>query len=194
MIKSYKYIFVQILFVISIVFGQFSKDLTVHTYSDDNLFRTPDSLKIQDMLSSINFGVKYKQPETNTNFYNNTSLILYKKMSDRNFLLNSAGINKNIQIGEKSNSNVYLGGNWSLRINQIDYNYYNYSQLSGYVNYQLLTDIVIIKSGYSYRWRNYTNWTDLSNHLHNAHLQLNKSFTPGTNNTTSNKNTPNKTE
>jgi hypothetical protein len=176
MIKSYKYIFVQILFVISIVFGQFSKDLTVHTYSDDNLFRTPDSLKIQDMLSSINFGVKYKQPETNTNFYNNTSLILYKKMSDRNFLLNSAGINKNIQIGEKSNSNVYLGGNWSLRINQIDYNYYNYSQLSGYVNYQLLTDIVIIKSGYSYRWRNYTNWTDLSNHLHNAHLQLNKSF------------------
>ena len=176
MIKSYKYIFAQILFVTSIVFGQFSKDLTVYTYSDDNLFRTPDSLKVQDVLSSVQFGLSYLDTESNIRLYNNTNFILYNNTSDRNFLINNIGINKSLKIDKDTNSNINLGGNWSLRVNKTDYNYYDYSQLSGYANYQLLTNIILIKGGYSYRWRNYTNWTDLSNHLHNAYVQLNKSF------------------
>ena len=176
MIISNKHRFASILIITGIVFGQFSKDLTVHTYNDDNLFRAPDSLKVQDMLSSVKLGLSYQDQETDTRFYNNTNLILYKNTSDRNFLINNTGFNKRIKIAENSNSNFNLGGNWSLRVNKTEYNYYNYSQLSGYSNFQLLTDIILIKGGYSYRWRNYTNWPNLSNHLHNAHIQLNKSF------------------
>ncbi len=171
---SFKHIFTQILFVISIVFGQFSKDLTIHTYNDDNLYRSPEP--VQDVLSSVKLGLSYQDVESNIRVYNNTNLILYKSTSDRNFLINNVGINKYLKIGEKSNSNINLGGNWTLRANKYDYNYYNYSQLSGYANFQILTDIVLIKGGYGYRWRNYPNWTYLSNHLHNVHLQLNKSF------------------
>jgi hypothetical protein len=174
MIKPYKHIFAQILLIIGIAFGQFSKDLTIHSYIDDNLYRSPEP--VQDMLSSIKLGLSYQDTESNIRLYNNTNLILYKNTSGRNFLINNFGINKSLQISEKLNSNFNLGGNWTLRINKDDYNYYNYSQLSGYANFQILSDIVLIKGGYSYRWRNYQNWPDLSNHLHNIFFQLNKSF------------------
>ena len=174
MIISYKHIFAIALFVVSTALGQFSTSLTVNTYADNNLFRTPNP--IQDLLSNVNLSLSYQQPKTNTQFYDNINLIAYKNTYDRNFLINSAGINKNIKLGEKSNSNFSLGGNWTLRVNKDNYNYYNYSQLSGYANFQLLTDIILLKGGYSYRWRNYQNLPELSNRLHNAYFQLNKSF------------------
>ena len=174
MITSYKHIFAIALFVASTVLGQFSTNLMVNTYTDDNLFRTPDP--IQDLLSNVNLSLSYQQPEANTQFYDNINLIAYKNTYDRNFLINSAGINKNIKIGEKSNSTFSLGGNWTLRANKDNYNYYNYSQLSGYANFKLLTNIILLKGGYSYRWRNYQNLPELSNQLHNTYLQLNKSF------------------
>ena len=174
MIIVKKHILVSILFLTNILFGQFSKDLTVYTYNDDNLYRSPEP--IQDILSSIKLGLNYQDTESNIRLYNNTNLILYKNTFDRNFIMNNTGLNKSIKISEKSNSNINLGGNWTLRINKDDYNYYNYSQLSGYANFQIFSDIVLIKGGYSYRWRNYQNWPDLSNHLHNIFFQLNKSF------------------
>ena len=174
MIKNSKHIFTTILFVVGIVFGQFSKSITINTYTDDNLFRTPDP--IQDLLTNINLSLNYKLAETNTQFYNNINLLTYKNTFERNFLINSAGINKSIKFGENSTSKVNIGGNWTLRVNKNDYNYYNYSQMSGYANFQLLTDIVLMKGGYSYRWRNYSNLPELSNQLHNVYFQLNKSF------------------
>lgn len=171
---SYKHFLITVIIAANIIVGQFSTSLNVNTYSDDNLFRTPDS--IQDLLSNVNFNLSYRQPETNTQFYNSINLIVYKNTSDRNFLINSAGINKKIIFSEKSNSNFSLGGNWTLRINKENFNYYNYSQLSGYANFQLLSNIILLKGGYSYRWRNYQNLPELSNRLHNAYFQLNKSF------------------
>jgi hypothetical protein len=138
MIKPYKHIFAQILLIIGIAFGQFSKDLTIHSYIDDNLYRSPEP--VQDMLSSIKLGLSYQDTESNIRLYNNTNLILYKNTSGRNFLINNFGINKSLQISEKLNSNFNLGGNWTLRINKDDYNYYNYSQLSGYANFQILSE------------------------------------------------------
>lgn len=171
---SHKFILICIFLVSNVVFGQFSNFVSFNSYSYDNLYRSP--IPIQDVLSTIKIGLSYQQPENNTQFYNNTNLIAYKNTYDRNFLINSAGIIKNIKIGEKSNSKFSFGGNWTLRVNKENYNYYNYSQLSGYANFQILTDIALIKGGYSYRWRNYQNWSDLSNILHNVFFQLNKSL------------------
>ena len=173
---SYKYIVAQILFVTSIAFGQFYSFVSLNTYNDDNLFRTPDSIKVQDVLSTFTLGLRYQDSDSRVQLHNNTNLMTYQNNAIRNFLINNVGLNKSIPLNENSTSNINLGGNWSLRVNQDDYNYYNYSQLSGYANFQLLTDIILIKGGYSYRWRNYSNWPDLSNYLHNAHIQLNKSF------------------
>jgi len=174
MIKYYKHIFTTKLFVVGILFGQFSSNISINTYTDDNLFRTPDPT--QDLLTNVNLSLNYKLVETNTNFYNNINLLTYKNTFERNFLINSAGLNKNIKFGENSTSTVNIGGNWTLRVNKTDYNYYNYSQISGYANFQLITNIVLIKGGYSYRWRNYSNLPELSNQLHSAYIQLNKSF------------------
>ncbi len=171
---SFKLILTFIFLISNIVFGQFSNFVSFNSYSYDNLFRSPEP--IQDILSTIKIGLRYQQPEKNTQFYNNTSLIVFNNIYDRNFLINNAGVNKSINIGEKPNSIFRLGGNWTLRVNKNDYNYYNYSQLSGYANFQILTKIALIKGGYSYRRRNYPNWPDLSNNLHNAFFQLNKSF------------------
>jgi len=173
---SYKYIVAQILFVTSITFGQFSGFVSLNAYNDDNLFRTPDSIKVQDVLSTFTLRLRYQDSESKIQLHNNANLMTYQNNTIRNFLINNVGLNKSMLLNENSTSNINLGGNWSLRVNQNDYNYYNYSQLSGYANFQLLTDIILIKGGYSYRWRNYPNWPDLSNYLHNANVQLNKSF------------------
>lgn len=171
---SHKFILICIFLVSNVVFGQFSNFVSFNSYSYDNLYRSP--IPIQDVLSTIKIGLSYQQPENNTQFYNNTNLMVFKNTSDRNFIINNAGINKSIKIGDKPNSNIRFGGNWTLRVNKENYNYYNYSQLSGYANFQILTDIALIKGGYSYRWRNYQNWSDLSNILHNIFFQLNKSL------------------
>ncbi len=171
---SFKLLLTFTILVANITFGQFSNFVSFNSYSYDNLYRTP--VPIQDILSTVKVGLNYQKPESNTQFYNNTSLIVFNNIADRNFLINNVGINKNIKINEKLNSNLRFGGDWTLRINKDNYNYYNYSQLSGYANFQILTNIALIKGGYNYRWRNYTNWSDLSNNLHNAFLQLNKSF------------------
>ena len=168
------------LILFNIVLGQFSNFVSLNTYNDDNLFRTPDSIKIQDVLSTFTVGLSYQDSESRIQLHNNINLMTYQNNSIRNFLINNVGLNKSISFNKNSTSNINLGGNWSLRVNQDDYNYYNYSQLSGYANFQLLTDIILIKGGYSYRWRNYPNWSDLSNYLHNAHIQLNKSFSTRT--------------
>ncbi|NHZ87261.1 MAG: hypothetical protein GWP19_15545 [Planctomycetia bacterium] len=126
---SFKLLLTFIILVTNITFGQFSNFVSFNSYSYDNLYRTPEP--IQDILSTIKVGLNYQIPESNTQFYNNTSLIVFNNIADRNFLINDTGINKSIKISEKFNSIFRLGGNWTMRVNKDNYDYYNYSQLSG---------------------------------------------------------------
>jgi hypothetical protein len=172
--KKLIYIIIFIVLIPASGLSQLNFKLSYNGYSDDNLFRSPEP--IQDFLSDINIGASFRIKDSGFYLYNNLYLLSYNENSDRNFFINNLGFSDKISIGENQFSNLFFGGSWNLRTNQDDYDYYNYSQLYGYTNVQLYTNIFLLKGGYNYRWRNYTNWTDLSNHLHNAFLQINKSF------------------
>ena len=169
-----KSIFVLLFLNLNIVFSQLNINLSYNGYADNNLFRSPQP--ISDFLSSVKLGTSYRFDKEGLTIYNNINLLGYKEYSERNFLINNVGLLKHFKLGENQFSNMYLGSNWNLRVNKKDYEYYNYSQLSGYLNLQLFTKIALFKGGYSYRWREYINWSDLSNHLHNAFIQINKSL------------------
>ena len=162
----------------NLVISQINFNVSYNGYFNDNLFRSPEP--IQDFLSDIHFGTNYKIKDSGFSLNNNFDVLTYNNYADRNFLINNLGFYNQMSLGESQFSNLYLGGSWNLRINQDDYDYYNYSQLYGYTNVQLFTNFFLIKGGYNYRWRNYSNWSDLSNHLHNAFLQINKSFSTRT--------------
>lgn len=169
-----KSIFVLLFLNLNIVFSQLNINLSYNGYADNNLFRSPQS--VSDFLSSAKLRTSYRFDKEGLTIYNNINLLGYKEYSERNFLTNNIGLSKHFKLGENQFSNMYLGGNWNLRANKEDYEYYNYSQLSGYLNLQLFTNIALFKGGYSYRWREYINWSGLSNHLHNVFFQINKSL------------------
>lgn len=160
--------------ITSVAIAQFNFNVSFNHYIDDNLFRTPDP--IQDQLSNYQIGTNLRFKDSGLSIYDNFNALNYKDNENRSFMTNKVGFSNRINWGDNSLSSLYFGANWNLRINQSDFEYYNYSQFSGFVNTQIFPKFFILKGGYSYRWCNYLNWTDLSNHLHNAYVQINKSL------------------
>jgi len=172
--KLIYYISLSIILIPNLGISQFNFNISYNGRTDDNLYRSPTP--VQDYISLIGLGANYKIQDTGLSIYNNLDFLNYNENTSRSFLLNNLGFSNYINITEDQFSKIYFGGNWNLRVNKEEYNYYNYSQITGYTNVQHFFRIALLKGGYNYRWRNYTNWSDLSNHLHNAFIQLNKSF------------------
>ena len=173
-ITQFRKIIVMVILASNVGISQLNFNISYNGYYDDNLFRSPETVK--DLISDIGIGANYKIKDTGFYIHNNLDILKYQDNANRDFVLNNLGFSNQVTIGENQLSNLYFGGNWNLRINQNDYNYYNYSQIFGYTNIQIFTKISLIKGGYNYRYRDYSNWSNLSNHLHNAYLQINKSF------------------
>jgi hypothetical protein len=70
----------------------------------------------------------------------------------------------------------YLGVDWTFRVNNQDFNYYDYHQIYAYNNLSFNFDWYYLKGGYNYRYRNYKYIPDLNNHQFYGFLQINKSF------------------
>jgi len=172
--KYLRTIITVVLLVANVGFSQFDLNLSYGFFSDDNIYRAPDPTN--DTMSSFRLRAGYGFKDIGLHLFNRFNFLEYKENDYKNYLANTIGFSEKIELSENSLSNLYFGGNWNIRKNQSDFNYYDYSQLSGYANSQIFTDVVLLKAGYSYRWRDYENWSELSNEIHYGFLQLNKSF------------------
>jgi hypothetical protein len=154
--------------------AQFTKNLEISSYYDDNLFRAPTPSS--DLLTSFELRLNYRPEDSNLNMYYNGSFLLYRDTYDRNFSLHGFGLFFNHSFGDDDRHTLYLGSDGNFRLNNEEYNYYDYTQIYLYSNIRLDLDIFFIKAGYNFRYRNYSNLSDLSNSRHYVFLQANKSF------------------
>ena len=172
--KLFKYSFLGILFMSHLLFAQFSKNLEISSYLDDNLYRSPDP--VADLFTNVDLALDYRPPSSTINFSYNGSFYLYRDATDRNFSLHSLNLSLFSLFGDEEQHTFYMGADGLLRFDTENYNYYDYTQFYLYLNLRLDLDFLFLKSGYNFRIRNYTNYPDLSNNRHYIYLQLNKSF------------------
>ncbi|HID40301.1 MAG TPA: hypothetical protein EYP36_12420 [Calditrichaeota bacterium] len=163
-----------ILISANILFAQFSKNIEVSSYWDDNLYRSPQP--VNDLLTDVGIQLSYRPDDSNLNYYYNGSLFLYQNNSLRNFSAHDVGINYFNPFGQDDRHKFYLGAEWTLRLNGDEYNYYDYNQIYAYSNFRLDLDWLFLRGGYNFRYRSYSNLPDLTNYRHYLFLQANKSF------------------
>ncbi|HGY56089.1 MAG TPA: hypothetical protein ENK44_10320 [Caldithrix abyssi] len=171
---TYFRIFALLLFSWHFVQAQFTSSLDVSTWYDDNVYRSPEPE--QDILQDISIGLNYTPDKSAMNYFYNGSFLLYRNANTRNFSLHSFGLSYNKSFGNEDQNDFYFGGNWTMRLNGDDYNYYDYNQLYLYANFRFDLDWAFLRAGYNYRYRGYTNIPDLTNYRHYLFVQANKSF------------------
>jgi hypothetical protein len=174
--ENHRQIFILLIlfFTTNLISAQLTPTVNIASWYDDNLYRTPE--KIDDIVTNFDLQFDFLLSKSDINFYLNGSYFLYNTMGIRNFYMNSIGFNmvKNIDTDELYK--FYLGVDWTFRLNNEDYNYYDYHQIYAYNNLTFNLDWIFLRGGYNYRYRNYSNIPDLNNHQIYGFLQLNKSF------------------
>jgi len=172
--KVFNYIYLSLFFMTQLLFAQFSKNLEISSYLDDNLYRSPDP--IADLFTNVDLSLDYRPPSSTINFAYNGSFYLYRDANERNFSLHSLNLSLYHSFGDEEQHTFYMGADGLLRIDTEDYNYYDYTQLYLYLNLRLDLSSIFLKSGYNFRIRDYRNFPELSNNRHYIYLQMNKSF------------------
>ena len=165
-------VFLFILFNLSS--AQFQNIIDISSWHDDNINRSPD--KVEDIVTNFDLQLGYQPDESNLNLYFNGSYLLYNEFNTRSFYMNALGFNFVKNIDKDELHTFYLGVDWTFRVNNEDFNYYDYHQLYAYNNLSFNLDWFFLRGGYNYRYRNYANIPDLNNHQFYGFMQINKSF------------------
>ncbi len=176
--KLFKHILLISFVINSTLWAQFTSDIEVSSFYDDNLYRSPEST--DDLLTGIALNLNYRPENSNIRYYYNGNFLLYRDFSDRNFSLHGLGFTYFTPFGDEDIHNFYFGTEGVLRIDGEEYNYYDYKQLYAYTNFRFDLDYLFLKVGYNFRYRNYSNLPDLTNFRHYLFFQANKSFSTRT--------------
>ena len=130
------------------LFSQWDFNLSLDQSYNNNPFRLPEQQ--ESWISSINFGIERQLNSFEVNY--SGSYNYFEAIDVRNFYWHQVGIAFNSQ---KTNFGIKA----EHRINQTDYNIYNYSMLTGYFNQQFQF------SKFNWLWSNaafYNNYSELS--------------------------------
>lgn len=171
---NYSRIIVFIFLSTGISFAQFSKNIEISSYLDDNLYRSPDP--VSDLLTDVSIRLSYRPDDSDMNYYYNGGMFLYRNNSLRNFSFHGLGFNYFNPFGGDDEHRFYLGADLTFRLNGDEYNYYDYNQIYAYSNVRFNFNWFFLKSGYNFRYRSYSNLPDLTNYRHYLFIQANKSF------------------
>ena len=163
-----------LLLTFSSIYAQFQSTIDISSWHDDNLYRSPE--KVDDIVTNFDLQINYQPEETDVNLYLNGSYLLYNEFTTRSFYMNALGFNLVKSIDENEFYNFYLGVDWTFRVNNEEFNYYDYHQLYAYSNLSFNLDWFFLRGGLNYRYRNYANIPDLNNHQFYGFMQINKSF------------------
>jgi len=168
------YFYFLLILIAQVTFAQFSKNLEISSYLDDNLYRSPTP--VSDLFTNIDLSLNYRPESTAINFSYMGSFFLYRDSKERNFSTHTLNIAFFAPLGDEDQHTFYMGADGLLRIDTEDYNYYDYTQLYAYLNLRLDLNYLYLKGGYNFRVRDYKNLPELTNYRHYAYLQINKSF------------------
>lgn len=157
--------------------SQFNPSIQISSYSDNNLYRSP--FPDSDLVTDIGINLNYTLPETDWNFFYSPDIVFYQNNPLRDLSIHRLGTAATIPFNDELYY-LFIGGSWTSRINKPDYNYYDYNQFYFYGNFRFDFDILFLKTGYNFRYRDYKNYEELSNSRHYLFAQLNKSFETGT--------------
>ncbi len=155
------------------VSGQFSIDVTMNSYYDDNLYRSPSAEK--DLFTNFGLALEYELAHSNLTLTYSPDFYLFNENTIRNFSLHGfdADYFRSFQSGKIY---VFAGAGTTYRLNKTDYNFYNYNQVSAYLNARFNLSYFFLRLGYNYRYRYYPNFSDISNSIHQFFIQLNRSL------------------
>ena len=169
-----KFLYISVLVLTQAAIAQFSTNIEFNSYADDNLFRSPEP--VSDILSNAGVKLNYQPKDSDLKLYYAGNFFFYRDFSERNFVLQSLGLNAFNAFGSAQQHGFYYGADFALRINGQDYDYYNYNQLYAYANLNFDLNYLFFKAGYNFRYRGYSNLTDLTNYRHYVFAQINKPF------------------
>jgi len=155
-------------------YSQFSKNIEISSYLDDNLYRSP--FPVSDLFTNIDLSLAYRPEGSNLNFSYTGGFFLYQETKERNFSMHGLGISYFKSFGAEGEHTYYFGLDGLLRRDNEEFNYYDYNQAYIYANIRFDLNYLFLKTGYNFRYRNYSNLPDLTNNRHYGYIQLNKSF------------------
>lgn len=142
--------------------------------SSDNIFKGPDP--VFDYMYLVSVSLDYLPEKSGFSFFYNGDFDFYRTYNDRNSSYHGLGLNYFSKIGRDKKNNFYLGTDFQMRINDEVYEVYDYSQFYLYGNFKFNFEALTLKTGYNFRFRNYTNYTDLSHSRHIFFVQLARTF------------------
>lgn len=151
------------------LFSQWNFNLSLDQAYNDNPFRLPEQQ--ESWISSLTFGI---QRDFNNLFINyHGSYNYFEAIDVRNFYWHQAGIEFNSQ-------KINFGINVEQRVNQTDYNIYNYSMLTGYFNQQFqLAQFNWLWSNSAF-YNNYSELSQLNNWEINSNVRIHRTFSSRT--------------
>ncbi len=170
-----------ILFLLTLLphfaWGQFRTSVSLFSSYDDNPFR--NSFQRPDYITTGVLSFEYIPDESSFRFFATGNLSLFRDYSERRYFSNSFGVSYTKPFGEDEENALYVGTSYFMRFNRAAYDYYDFSQLIGYVNLKYYLDYsegVMSRAGYRLRYRGYRNLEEFSYLEHYGFVQLSKFF------------------
>ncbi len=159
---------------IQLGWAQLSPSFTVSSYVDDNVYRSPEAQG--DLLSDFSLRLNYTPEQSDFTYFINGNYFTYAQNPERNFYINDLGVNYVSVFGSQKNHYFFAGADWLMRLNGADYNYYDYNQLFAYFNFRFNFSNYLLKTGYNFRYRSYSNLSALDNTRHYLFMQINRAL------------------
>ena len=158
--------------------GQIYPSVTFSSDFDDNINRSP--IPESDQIYSLDATIEYAPESSNFSLYYSGNWEFYKEYVDRNANYQDFGMYYMDTWGKKDQNRFYIGGNFLLKNNTKEFNYYDYNQFYLYGNLRFKFESFLLKGGYNYRNREYVKSPSLNNARHYLFMHGSKTFSTRT--------------
>jgi len=157
--------FIALFFVSTVSFGQWNFSLSTTQEYNDNPFHNPTP--ISSIISSFNLGVEREIESFGIGYYGNYST--FSEFADRNYYWHQFGF-------WNATDKVMFGLYAEQRINQLEYEYFDYSNFNAYIKHKVNIGGINIYTQASFTLTKYSLLTDLDNWMGSLGIKLNHSF------------------
>ncbi len=161
------------------IFPQPDFSVSYTGYYDDNIFNNYENTT--DYVNSFSFetAYNYETELNNVQIYYDGNLSSFQKLKLKNSDSHKIGF-VNTYLFENKNP-LNAGINFSLRNNRDEFNVYDFSQLSGYLNYRHeISENNYLSGGYLFKRNNFKNFALFSHYEHISFIRWISEYLTGT--------------
>ncbi|MCB9205962.1 MAG: hypothetical protein H6611_01390 [Ignavibacteriales bacterium] len=153
------------IFISANLFGQWNFSISTSQEYNNNPFHYPD--QTSSFISSLNLGIEHEIKSFGLGYYGNYSN--FNNMTDRNFYWHQFGF-------WNATNNLMFGLYVEQRINQLEYEYFDYSNYNAYIKHKASTDGFTFLTQAAFTLTSYDQLSDLNNWMGSIGTSINKSF------------------